>query len=210
MARAPWRFIAWSASTRWRSSACGSHAVNRQRQGSAPHGRADGDATVLVVGIDSGKAVAEVHCVTEGSDGVWSCARSSTPVARPADLDAGAPSSVLFTGLLVGLPHANTSTNATGAAPAPRCSSPTAHWTLSRWRCRVTCSPDAVDDILAVAMFEWCISTTQGGTDCDVAPMTVSPPNLRDVALVGAGGLSLDPGQYVYIGARAQRGRPVV
>ena len=74
--------------------------------------------------------MAEVHCVTEGSDGVWSCARSSTPVARPADLDAGAPSSVLFTGLLVGLPHANTSTNATGAAPAPRCVSPTAHWTL--------------------------------------------------------------------------------
>jgi len=52
-------------------------------------------------------------------------------------------------------------------------------------------------------MFKWCISTTQGGTDCDVAPMTASPPNLRDVALVGAGGLSLDPGQYVYIGARA-------
>ena len=74
----------------------------------------------------------------------------------------------------------------------------------------MACSPDAVDDILAVAMFEWCISTTQGGTDCDDATSTVSPPNLRDVALVGAGGLSLDPGQYVYIGARAQRGRPVV
>jgi hypothetical protein len=38
----------------------------------------------------------------------------------------------------------------------------------------------AVDDILAADIFEWCISKTQGGTDCDVAPMTASPPNLRD------------------------------
>ena len=86
--------------------------------GGAIHSRVDGQAVLLLVSVASGQYVAAVHRVSPDSFGVWGCGSTSTPVARPAGVAVGAPSSVLFTkdGFLVGLPHADGTNDTSGAA----------------------------------------------------------------------------------------------